>query len=496
MDTKLKKIIKKGDEARASLIRGIDAVADVVEPTLGPGGQNVVVEQTFYKAIVTNDGIRVAKQALNDESLNEVERIGAQLMVDTVSEEDKDAGDGTTTTTCLTRHLAHKALKIQNDGELPMKLKRRIEQEKEEVVALIKEKASMDFSLVDVANVSMENEQHAKIIADIYTKYGSDVDIKIAFNKESNTVEVEETEGYTTLGGYASQYLARDKSKMESVIKEPIVYVFQEVIDDVDKFIEILKVIDAEYQDQPIVMFADGFSEEIMKASLALLNKFSKDIHLAKRSQYKRVETGEEICVYTGATPTYIDNFDVSLGSKPVEQITLRATKIIIENKRREKEIEAFINEIEDNQSRVNRLRQALVTIKVGSQTYSDTNYLRHKYEDAVNAVAGALEEGVVEGGGKCLAKIEAQLGPNYILWGILSKPYKIIKANMGLTDEDELDTTGVIDSAKTVRSAIEHACTLAGLLVTTSTVIATKTGQPEYNDESAMDTSELPIAG
>jgi chaperonin GroEL len=502
MDTKLKKIIKKGDEAKESLLRGIDAVADVVEPTLGPGGQNVVVEQTFYKAIITNDGIRVAKQALNDESLSETDRIGAQLMVDTVSEEDRDAGDGTTTTTCLTRHLAHKVLALNKQGELPMKLKRKIEEEKEFIVAKIKERATMDFSLLDVASVSMENEEHAKIVADIFEKHGKDVDVKITFNKKADKVETEETEGYTTLGGYASSYLAKDKSKMESVSKEAIVYIFQETIDDVDMFIEVLSTIDKKWEDQPIVIFADGFSDEIMKGALALIQKFGKDIQLAKRSQYKRVETGEEIAVVTGARPTYLENFKIEDGSSPVDTITLRATDIVIENPRRQQYIDDFVDEVKDNQERINRLKQSIVTIKVGSKTYSDTNYLRHKYEDAVNAVKGALEEGVVLGGGLTLASIDTyDLEEDFILKGILSKPFDIIVSNMGLSSKEEIEdfeesvnVNRVIDSAKTVRSAVEHACTLAGLLVTTSTVIATKRNQNEGDDESALDTSELPI--
>ena len=495
MDTKLKKIILKGDEARKSLLRGIDAVADVVEPTLGPGGMNVVIEQTFYKAIITNDGIRVAKQALNDASLSETDRLGAQLMVDAVSEEDKDAGDGTSTTTCLTRHLSHKVLALNKEGELPMNIKRRIEQEKEEVVARIKEMSTTDFSLLDVATVSMEDVENAKIVADIFEKHGKDVDVKITFNKDEHKVEVEETEGYSTLGGYASPYLVKNKSKMESVSEEAIVYVFQEVIEDIDKFIDVLKTIDTQWADQPVVIFADGFSEEIMKGSLSLIQKFGKDIQLAKRSQYKRVETGEEISIVTGANPTYLENFNIKDGSSPVERITLRDVNIIIENKRRSSEINDFVKSVEDNQDRINRLQQALVTIKVGSRTYSDTNYLRHKYEDGVNAVGGAMKEGVVIGGGICLLDIENNLPEDYILKGILSIPHYIIKSNMGLDKYDVFDTDNIIDSAKTVRSAVEHACTLAGLLVTTSTVIATKGKQDEEKDESAMDTSELPIA-
>lgn len=498
MSTELKVIIKHGDDARRSLLRGIDAVADVVESTLGPGGMNVVAEQTFYKTMVTNDGIRVAKLVINDESLSEVERLGAQMVVDTVGEEDEEAGDGTTTTTCLTRELAHKVLSLERGGKTPMEIRKQIEKEREHVVNLIKEISTMDFSIIDVANVSMEDREHAKTVAYIFEKYGKDVEVDLRFNKKGDDVVIDEETGYSFVGGYASQYFATDKSKMESILHNARVFKFDTIIDHEDKeqdFFHVLKTIADSYVETPVIIIANDFSEPIVNGVLALRDKLNVNITLVKRIMYKSAEISQEIDVVTGTKTAYptID-FDITSGSEIVDKVIIKKDKVVVINDKAKERIDKFVDNVEDNQEQINRLTQSIVTLRVGGKTYSEMNYLRHKYEDAINSVLGAMEEGVVIGGGKCLHEIDMALADDFILKGVLSQPFNVIKKNLGLGIDEDLDTTGIIDPAKTIRSAVEHACATAGLLVTTNTVIATKAGQNESLDPSAMDISELPV--
>lgn len=499
MSTELKKVIKKGSEARESLLKGIDAVADIVESTLGPGGMNVMAEQTFYKTMVTNDGIRVAKQAINDESLDEVERLGAQMIVDTVSEEDKEAGDGTTTTTCLTRALAHKVLKMEREGQTSISIKKKIDKEKEHVVDMIKEESTELFSLQDVANVSMEDKDHAKNVAEIFEKYGKDVDINLRFNKEGSDVVIDENNGYKFVAGFASPYFASDKNRMESIITGARVFKFDTVIDNEDEKgtpYDVISKILATYPTDPIVVIANDFSDEVVQKILFVKNKTNVDLTLVKRIQFKSAEISEEISLLTGCGDSFMDEeFDVQSGSKPVDSITITKESVTIVNEPTQEAVDEFVANVTDNQDRVNRLTKSIVTLRVGGKTYSEMNYLRHKYEDAINAVSGAMDEGVVRGGGKCLFDINDKLPEDFILKGILDKPARVIAENLGLDIKEMTIEDTIIDSAKTVRSAVEHACATAGLLVTTSTVIATKKNQNEAGDSSAFDTSELPMS-
>ncbi|MCA9313418.1 hypothetical protein KDA08_03835 [Candidatus Saccharibacteria bacterium] len=344
----------------------------------------------------------------------------------------------------------------------------------------------------------MENKEHAKTVAYIFDKYGKDVEIDLRFNKEGDDVVLEEETGYSFVGGYASPYFATNKSKMESILTNARIFKFDTIIDHEDEeqdFFNVLKKIADTYIDTPVVIIANEFSEQTVNGVLALRAKLNIDITLVKRVQYKSAEISEEIDVVTGTKPSYANaDFDITTGSEIVDKIIIKKDKVVIINEKAQDRINDFVAGVEDNQDRINRLTQSIVTLRVGGKTYSEMNYLRHKYEDALNAVPGAMEEGVVEGGGKCLMDIDLGLPDDFILKGVIARPFQVIKSNLGLGDMEALDTTGIIDSAKTIRSAVEHACATAGLLVTTNTVIATKAGQHEQLDPSALDTSELPI--
>lgn len=499
--SKLKKVIKTGKQAQKDILNGIDSVADIVTKTLGPSGRNVLIEQTFYNAMITNDGIRVARNARNNAELNETESLGAQLLVDIADAADKEGGDGTTTTIALSQALAHKGFKliggdtdefvIGKDSYNPMQLKRKIDEELEYIVEKIKDSAVMPKTveeLIDVASVSMESKKDGEIIGKLLHEIGTSSEIKIKFNTESDKTEVERHKGFAFIAGYASPYFAKNTTRLESVVKNGKILLVNGELNDPVKLFEVIK--ETASQDVPLVVIADEFSQQVVQVGLKNFLEGGVDVQLVKRAAFKAAEIMEDIAVFTGSKPCYESEVSMDKLGRTIPEINIIRNKVTLvdDDVDLSEHIEKISKE-KDSKDRVNRLTGGVAIIKIGGKSYSDRNYIRHKYEDSVNATRGAIDEGYVKGRGYFLKELDDSLPEDFILKGILSVPHNIIMDNAGenLPEDDK-----IIDSARVIRSCVENACSVVSILITTAGAISTQKGQEESLDSSAKDDTEL----
>ncbi len=517
------KIITFDEDARRSLERGMDQLANAVKITLGPKGRNVVLEKKWGAPTITNDGVSIAKEIELDDPQ---EKIGAELVKEVAKKTDDVAGDGTTTATVLAQAIIKEGLRNVAAGANPMSLKRGIERATELAVEAIKNQSKEVDDKAQIANVgaiSAADPEIGTTIAEAVDKVGKDGVITV---EESNTfgMELDFVEGMRFDKGYISPYFVTDSERMEAVLEEPYVLIANSKISAVKDLLPVLeKVMQA---GKPVLILAEDVEGEAL--ATLVVNKIRGTFRSAavKAPGFgdRRKAMLQDIAILTGGTVISeevglkLENADVSLLGSARKIIVTKDETTIVEGAGKDDDVQGRINQIkgeiektdsdydrEKLQERLAKLSGGVAVIKVGAATEVELKEKKHRIEDAVQSTKAAVEEGIVPGGGVALLNAQTALdkvdlegdeltGSN-IVRRALEEPIKQIAVNAGLEggvivekvraldpgyglnaadgEYGDMVKFGVIDPTKVTRSALQNAASIAALFLTTEAVVA-----------------------
>jgi chaperonin GroEL len=520
------KILLYDEEARKSMLKGVNTLADAVKVTLGPKGRNVIIDKSYGSPTVTKDGVTVAKEI---ELEDKFENMGAQMVKEVASKTSDVAGDGTTTATLLAQAIYREGVKAVAAGSNPMDIKRGIEKA---VDTVVKELSKMSKPTKDqkeiaqVGTISANNDETiGNIIAEAMGKVGKEGVITVEEAKGLET-ELEIVEGMQFDRGYLSPYFVTNADKMLVALEDVLILIYEKKISNMKDLLPILEQIAK--LGRPLLIIAEDIEGEAL--ATLVVNKIRGTLHVAavKAPGFgdRRKAMLEDIAILTGGK-MISEDMGYKLENVKMEDLG-RAKKITIDKdnttiidgagKRsdlegRVKQIRAQIEETtsdydkEKLQERLAKLVGGVAVIKVGAATESEMKEKKARVEDALNATRAAVEEGIVPGGGVAylrtlpvLAKMELegdeQIGVNIVKKAI-EEPIKMIACNAGMegsivvervkekkgsfgfnarTDQyEDMIAAGVIDPTKVTRFALQNAASVAALLLTTQCMIADK---------------------
>lgn len=524
------KDIKFSEDARAALLRGVDMLANTVKVTLGPKGRNVVLEKAYGSPLITNDGVTIAKEI---ELEDRFENMGAQLVSEVASKTNDIAGDGTTTATVLTQAIVREGLKNVTAGANPVGIRRGIELAAKEAVAGLAEISQVvnsKESISQVAAVSSGSQEVGELIAEAMEKVGNDGVITIEESKGIET-ELDVVEGMQFDRGYLSQYMVTDNDKMEVNLDMPYVLITDRKISNIQDVLPLLEQILQE--GRPLLIIADDVDGEALPT--LVLNKLRGTFNVAavKAPGFgdRRKEMLQDIAVLTGGT-VIAEDLGLELKDASLEHLG-QAGKIVVTKDNTtivegagEKEliaqrvavIRSHIAETtsdfdrEKLQERLAKLSGGVGVIKVGAATETELKERKLRIEDALNATRAAVEEGIVAGGGTALINVQSRVQAleltgdeatgARIVARALEEPVRQIAENAGRegsviaarikteelgigynaeTDEwVNMIEAGIVDPAKVVRSALQNAASVAGLILSTEGIVAEQPGQEQ----------------
>jgi len=520
------KEVKFSGDARERMLRGVDILNNAVRVTLGPKGRNVVLDKSFGAPRITKDGVTVAKEI---ELEDKFENMGAQMVREVAQKTNDTAGDGTTTATVLAAAIVKEGAKSVAAGMNPMDLKRGIDIAVSAVVKDISKRAKTVSSSAEVAQVgtisSNGDATIGKMIAQAMQKVGNEGVITVEEAKSLDT-EVEIVEGMQFDRGYISPYFVTNAEKMLAELEDAYILLHEKKLSGLQSMLPVLEAV--VQSGKPLVIVAEDVEGEAI--ATLVVNKLRGGLKVAavKAPGFgdRRKAMLEDIAILTGGQLISED-----LGIK-LENVTLqmlgRAKKVIIEKEKttivhgagKKAEIEARVNQIkaqieettsdydkEKLQERLAKLAGGVAVIRVGGATEIEVKEKKDRVEDALNATRAAVEEGIVPGGGVALLRAkkavgrltnenpDVQAGINIVLKA-LESPIRQIAENSGVEgsivvgkimdnksetygfdaqNEDYVDMVeeGIIDPAKVVRTALQDAGSVAGLLVTTEAMVA-----------------------
>ena len=520
------KILEFDEDARRSLERGVNALADAVRVTIGPKGRNVVIDKKWGAPTITNDGVTIAREV---ELEDPYENLGAQLAKEVATKTNDIAGDGTTTATVLAQAMVREGLKQVTAGASPMEIKKGIDKAVAAVTERLHELAREVESKEEIANVatiSSQDREIGNLIADAFDKVGKDGVISV---EESSTtgLELEFTEGMQFDKGYISPYFVTDAERMESVLEDARILLVQGKVSSVQELLPILeKVVES---GKPLLIIAEDVDGEALSTLVVnrIRGTFSSVAVKAPAFGDRRKAILEDIAILTGAQVVApevglkLDQVGLEvLGSARRVVVTKDNTTIIdgggdhaavadrVAQIKSEAERSDSDWDREKLQERLAKLSGGVVVIKVGAHTEVELKEKKHRIEDAVSATRAAIEEGIVSGGGSALVQASKVLdgdlgldGDQAVGAGIVRRsavePLRWIAENAGeqgyvvvskvselpagqgynaATDEYvDLVAAGVIDPVKVTRSALQNAASIAAMLLTTEALVVEK---------------------
>ncbi len=526
------KVIKFGEDARKSLLEGVNKLADTVKVTLGPKGRNVVLDKSFGAPLITNDGVTIAKEI---ELEDKFENMGARLVKEVSTKTNDVAGDGTTTATVLAQSMIKEGVKNVAAGADPMAIKRGMDKAVNTAVEGLKE-ISSDVNGKDdiarVASISANNEEIGNLIAEAMEKVSKDGVITIEESKTSNT-ELNVVEGMQFDKGYLSPYMATDTEKMEAVLDNPYILLTDKKISNIQ---EILPLLESLMQESgKLLIVCDDMEGEAL--STLILNKLRGVLNVvavkAPGFGDKRKAMLQDIATLTGAE---VITSDLGLELKDTtiaqlgraKQVKVQKENTIIVDGAGDKQqiadrvaqIKAQINETKSDydreqlQERLAKIAGGVAVIGVGAATEVEMKDKKLRIEDALSATKAAVEEGIVAGGGTALVNViptveklvntlegGEQLGAKIVLKA-LEEPVRQIAINAGLepavivnkvknekagigfdaAKEEYVDMkkAGIVDPTKVTRSALQNAASIASMVLTTESLV---TDAPEKKD-------------
>ena len=522
------KLIAFDEEARRSLERGMNKLADAVRVTLGPKGRNVVLDKKWGAPTITNDGVSIAKDIDLEDPF---EKIGAELVKEVAKKTDDVAGDGTTTATVLAWAMVHEGLRNVAAGANPMSLKKGIEAAVEAAVASLHElakPADTKEQIAQVASISAADTELGEMIADAIDKVGKDGVITVE-ERQSFGMDMDLVEGMRFDKGYISPYFSTDTERMEAVLENAYVLIVGGKISSVR---DVLPVLEQVMQSgRPLLIIAEDVDGEAL--ATLVVNKirgtFKSVAVKAPGFGERRKAMLQDIAILTGAT-VIAEEVGLKLESATTELlgsarkiVVTKDETTIVEGAGSEDDIKGRVNQIkaeientdsdydrEKLQERLAKLSGGVAVIKVGAATEVELKEKKHRIEDAVSTTKAAIEEGVVPGGGVALLRSQARIleladkliGDEATGARIVAKaveaPLNQIAVNAGLeggvivdkvrnlaspteglnaaTNEyEDLIKAGVIDAAKVTRSALQNAASIAALFLTTECVVVDK---------------------
>ena len=520
------KMIVYGTKAREKMLLGVNHLADAVKVTLGPRGNNVVLEKSFGSPVVTKDGVTVAKEIeLEDKFIN----MGAQMVKEVASKTSDMAGDGTTTATVLAQAICNEGCKLVAAGANPMSLKRGIDKGVEAVVAQLKKisKPTKDKTEIQQVGTVSANGDEAigKIISDAMEKVGKEGVITVEEAKSMETT-LEVVEGMEFDRGYISPYFVTDAQKMVTVLEEPLILINEKKISSMRDLVPLLEQVAR--MGKPLLIIAEDVEGEAL--ATLIVNKLRGTLKVAavKAPGFgdRRKAILQDIAILTGGQ-VVSEELGIKLENISVDDLgkckTVRIDKdntTIVDGAGNKQDIEARVRQIraqieettsdydrEKLQERLAKLVGGVAVINIGAATETEMKEKKARVEDALNATRAAVEEGIVPGGGvtlvRCIdaldkvsAKGDEKLGID-ILRRALEEPLRQIATNAGLEGSvvinkvregkddfgfnaatetyENLVAAGVIDPTKVTRFAIQNAASVAGLMLTTEAMISEK---------------------
>ncbi|ALQ66104.1 chaperonin GroEL [Bacillus tropicus] len=537
------KDIKFSEEARRSMLRGVDTLANAVKVTLGPKGRNVVLEKKFGSPLITNDGVTIAKEIELEDAF---ENMGAKLVAEVASKTNDVAGDGTTTATVLAQAMIREGLKNVTAGANPMGLRKGIEKA---VVAAVEELKTISkpiegkSSIAQVAAISAADEEVGQLIAEAMERVGNDGVITLEESK-GFTTELDVVEGMQFDRGYASPYMITDSDKMEAVLDNPYILITDKKISNIQEILPVLEQV--VQQGKPLLIIAEDVEGEALATLVVNKLRGTFNVVAVKAPGFgdRRKAMLEDIAILTGGE-VITEELGRDLKSATVESLG-RAGKVVVTKENttvvegigNTQQIEARIGQIraqleettsefdrEKLQERLAKLAGGVAVIKVGAATETELKERKLRIEDALNSTRAAVEEGIVAGGGTSLMNVYTKVasivaegdeatGINIVLRA-LEEPVRQIAINAGLEGSVVVERlkgekvgvgfnaatgewvnmleTGIVDPAKVTRSALQNAASVAAMFLTTEAVVADK---PEPNAPAMPDMGGMGMGG
>ncbi|GLW52794.1 chaperonin GroEL [Kitasatospora phosalacinea] len=527
------KTLQFDEDARRSLERGVNKLADTVKVTIGPKGRNVVIDKKFGAPTITNDGVTIAREVELDDPY---ENLGAQLVKEVATKTNDVAGDGTTTATVLAQALVNEGLRNVAAGAGPAALKKGIDKAvaavSEHLLSVAREVEGKD-DIAAVASLSAQDTQVGELIAEAIDKVGKDGVITV---EESNTfgVELEFTEGMQFDKGYLSPYFVTDAERQEAILEDPYVLINQGKISSIQELLPLLEKVLQAGGSRPLLIIAEDVDGEAL--STLVVNKirgtFNAVAVKAPGFGDRRKAILGDIATLTGGQVVSEEvglkldqvGLDV-LGTARRITVTKDET-IVVDGAGDSSEVAGRVAQIkaeiantdsdwdrEKLQERLAKLAGGVCVIKVGAATEVELKERKHRLEDAISATRAAVEEGIVAGGGASLVHAAKVLADGLGLSGdeatgvavvrkALAEPLRWIAQNAGLEgyvitskvadlepgqgynaatgEYGDLVKAGVIDPVKVTRSALENAASIASLLLTTETLVVEKKEEEE----------------
>ncbi|MBL7688333.1 MAG: chaperonin GroEL [Bdellovibrionaceae bacterium] len=519
------KELRFNEDARSSILRGVNVLANAVKVTLGPKGRNVVIEKSFGAPLVTKDGVSVAKEI---ELENKFENMGAQMVKEVASKTNDDAGDGTTTATVLAQAIFREGVKIVTAGHNPTQVKRGIDK----AVSIVRDELKKlskpvkgDTEISQVGSISANNDPEiGKMLAEAMSKVGREGVITVEESKTAMT-ELDVVEGMQFDRGYLSPYFVTNAERMEAVLENAYILIFDKKISNMKDMITVLEGVAK--QGRPLLIIAEDVEGEAL--ATLVVNKLRGTLHVcavkAPGFGDRRKAMLEDIAILSGGTVISED-----MGRK-LEQATLAdlgvAKRVVIDKDNttiidgagkkaditaRVAQIKAQVEETtsdydkEKLKERLAKLAGGVAVIHVGAPSEVEMKEKKARVEDALNATRAAVEEGIVAGGGTALVRaaeaIAVEKFDEHERWGAqiikraCEEPLRQIAANAGLDGAvvlekvrgnksagfgfnaysevyEDLLKSGVIDPVKVVRCALENAASVSSLMLTTEAMIA-----------------------
>jgi chaperonin GroEL len=521
------------EDARRSLERGVDKLANAVKVTLGPRGRNVVIDKKWGAPTITNDGVTVAKEI---ELENPQENLGAQLAKEVATKTNDVAGDGTTTATVLAQAMVHEGLRSVAAGASPLSLKRGIDAAATAVSeSLLKSARDVEerSEIANVATISAQDAKVGEIIADAFDKVGKDGVITV---EESATMglELEFTEGLQFDKGYISAYFITDQDRMEAVLDDASILLHNGKISAMTDLLPVLEKI--AQSRKPLLIVAEDVDGEAL--STLVVNKIRGLLNVvavkAPGFGDRRKAMLEDMAILTGGQVVSeevglkLENADLDVLGTARRVVVSKDTTTIVDGggdqgaigdriRQLKAEMEASTSDWDKEklQERIAKLAGGVAVLRAGAATEVELKEKKHRLEDAISATRAAIEEGIVAGGGSALIQASVALGDLGLSGdeatgiGVVRKallePGRWIALNAGAEggvviaavadmpaghgynaetgEYGDLFAQGVIDPVKVTRSAVQNAASIAGMLLTTEALV---TDKPEKEEAEA----------
>ena len=524
------KTLEFNDDARKSLERGVDALANAVKVTLGPKGRNVVIDKKWGAPTITNDGVTIAREV---ELEDPYENLGAQLAKEVATKTNDIAGDGTTTATVLAQAMVKEGLRNVAAGASPAGVKRgmdkAVEAVNEQLLANAREVDGKD-EIAQVASLSAQDTTIGGLIADAFDKVGKDGVITV---EESSTAvtELDFTEGMQFDKGYISPYFVTDPERMEAVLEDAYILINQGKISAIADVLPLLeKVVQA---GKPLVIIAEDIDGEALSTLVVNKIRGTFNVVAVKAPGFgdRRKAMLQDMAILTGGqviaeeVGLKLDQADLDVLGQARRVVVTKDNTTIIDGQGdtadvdgRVKELKAEIERTDSDwdreklQERLAKLAGGVCVIKVGAHTEVELKEKKHRIEDAISATRAAIEEGIVAGGGSALVHAVSALdkleldgdeatGAN-VVRKAAAEPLRWIAENAGLEgyvavskvgeleagnglnaatgEYGDLIKAGVIDPVKVTRSALRNAASIASMVLTTDTLVVEKKEEEE----------------